>query len=781
MSRRAIPKEEMSVIFSKGLLNEPSGLLKEYRTRNTPLEKIKVPHSSVEDYLAKGWRLSRDLKRDSWLEREKKHQDLLEDDFWCLLYRMGYKELNQRRFIIPYELTDGTVDKKQVDVYGKDDETVLVVECKSALKRSKRSLQKDLAETKSFKSQMATAIKDFYGEEFHPKIVWIYVTRDIIWSQPDIERAQAERIRILTENELDYYDAYIKHMGPAGRYQVLAELLAGEKIPELKDVKVPAVKGKLGKHTYYSFVTKPVDLLKIGFVNHLALNHPDGRPAYQRMVVKNRLKEIAKFIENGGFFPTNLLINFPDPCRFDPLPNKGSSTDAKYGWLYLPDKYKSAWIIDGQHRLYGYSFANPTHWQDDIFVIAFEKMDTATEADLFITINHKQKSVPTSILIALKADLMWGSENSKDRLGAISSSLVKSLNVDPASPLYGKVIMEGLKDKGDKPITIPETVKGLDRSKLLGRVFNGQLIPGPLSDATDDKTIVRARKVLNGYFDVLRDANETRWEAGKAGYLLSNPGVRAHLMLLAALVQHLDTTSDFGSESAPETLIVEKVTKLMGRVLSFISDASDQAFAAKFSRKFGEGGVKSYFFNLCELVAVDIEGFGPDEFRDYILKRDDSRLKDAHSDVIEINHKLMDYVYAKMVAVYGKSRLQSGEERYWAEGIGDAGAKKKAYDKMQADVPAKRKQMFAYLELLDLMKIVRQKENWPHFEAVFNIPKPGEKGKVYYLDWMEEFNELRRVPAHSSSLRLYDEEQYEFLEWLKNELLPRLEEAEANL
>ena len=53
--------------------------------------------------------------------------------------------------------------------------------------------------------------------------------------------------------------------------------------------------------------------------------------------------------------------------------------------------------------------------------------------------------------------------------------------------------------------------------------------------------------------------------------------------------------------------------------------------------------------------------------------------------------------------------------------------------------------MFAYLEVLDLMKVVRQKENWDHFKDVFNIPKPNKKGKTYYLDWMEEFNELRRI------------------------------------
>ena len=96
----------------------------------------------------------------------------------------------------------------------------------------------------------------------------------------------------------------------------------------------------------------------------------------------------------------------------------------------------------------------------------------------------------------------------------------------------------------------------------------------------------------------------------------------------------------------------------------------------------------------------------------------------------------------------------------------------------QQSVPVeKRLPKEAYLHLLDLMKIVRQKENWPHFEPVFNLPMDGEKGKTYYLDWMERLNELRRVPAHPGSLRTYSEEDYAFVDWLKKHLYTRLEKT----
>src|SRR5208337_3528381 len=85
------------------------------------------------------------------------------------------------------------------------------------------------------------------------------------------------------------------------------------------------------------------------------------------------------------------LINFNCECRFDQITEQSEGGSLKFGWLYLPNRYKSAWIIDGQHRLYGFSFFDDKYLESTLFVIAFEKLDGQKEADLFITINHDQK------------------------------------------------------------------------------------------------------------------------------------------------------------------------------------------------------------------------------------------------------------------------------------------------------------------------------------------------------------------------------------------------------
>ena len=59
---------------------------------------------------------------------------------------------------------------------------------------------------------------------------------------------------------------------------------------------------------------------------------------------------------------------------------------------------------------------------------------------------------------------------------------------------------------------------------------------------------------------------------------------------------------------------------------------------------------------------------------------------------------------------------------------------------------------------------------------------PGEKrGNKFYLSWMDTFNELRRVAAHKNALRTYTDDDLDFLDRLRGEILPRLDaDLDAN-
>jgi len=66
-----------------------------------------------------------------------------------------------------------------------------------------------------------------------------------------------------------------------------------------------------------------------------------------------------------------------------------------FGNLILPDRYKSCWVIDGQHRLYGTVFTEQ-EYKNPLFFVAFDKVTKAQEAHIFVEINAKQATVPPS-------------------------------------------------------------------------------------------------------------------------------------------------------------------------------------------------------------------------------------------------------------------------------------------------------------------------------------------------------------------------------------------------
>lgn len=737
-----------------------------------------IAEKDLDEYLKNGWEITKKNKRTYRLKKIKSHDVYLKDKAWCLVERMGYKEINGDIFTISFSNEDGHQNTKQIDVFGCDEETALVIECKSRDTRGRSELRKDIHETICLQDFIRKSIHDHYNGKPLPKIVWIYVTNNIIWSEADIEKARSGNIIVITENELQYFEAFIKHMGPAGKYQILADFLKGQKISGLPDVKIPGIKGKIGGEVFFSFVTTPRTLLRIAFVNHQAFNHPDGRPAYQRMISSSRIKEIGKYIKNGGYFPTNIIVNFINPPKFLPLSNKeNTDPNIKFGWIELPKLFRSAWIIDGQHRLYGYSKLDDEFLDQSLFVLGFEKMDTRKEADLFITINHKQKSVPKSLLVSLLADIRLGSDDPKTALTALASAVVRSLYSDNTSPLFRRYILPGVPPSQSQNLTISETVNGLNKSMLLGKILHGTIVPGPLCAATDVYTIKRARLILNGYFEEIRKANPKRWELGKSAYICVNPGIRAHLSLINEIVKYIESEESIDFHLLDVQDFINHVIKIASPVISYIRDGNDTEIAENFSRKFGEGGVKEYFYKLCELVSKKFSGFGPDEFKEYIIKKDDERVADADKFIINLTNDITNHVIAVLKKVHGTRRMQSGDQSYWELGIEDRKAKEKAYKKQQEDPTEKRLPKEAYLDIVDIRTIIQQKNNWVHFESVFNIPMEGErKGKKYYTNWLVKFNELRRIPAHKSVFRVYSDDDFSFLDYIRSEFYNRLEE-----
>jgi DNA sulfur modification protein DndB len=309
--------------------------------------------------------------------------------------------------------------------------------------------------------------------------------------------------------------------------------------------------------------------------------------------------------------------------------------------------------------------------------------------------------------------------------------------------------------------------------------MKNQYVPGYLSGNTDKKTIDRARKVFNGYFKAIMDANPTRWVAGREEWICVNPGIRAHFMLINDILKHLEIKGKIDPYVETEDRLVEQLMGFISPILQFVKTASLPGLASRFSRKFGEGGVKEYYFNLCEILNKKHNDFGSEEFKSYISRQRDAETSQTRQNVLDLAQAIMDTTIDMLKDLYGANETPSGEKAYWEFGIENTQIKSDAYKKQQMEPVNKRLPKEAYLELIDCEKSFRQQGNWPEFQKVFNIPMPSvnPKSKTYHLDWLVKLNEIRRVAAHGSSIRGFSPEDIEFTGWLKKELYNRLEQT----
>jgi DGQHR domain-containing protein len=131
----------------------------------------------------------------------------------------------------------------------------------------------------------------------------------------------------------------------------------------------------------------------------------EGYLGIQRPVEKKRVKDLQKYVTNeDACFPTAIILSIPGECaRFDEQNNTmvvSNITDVAEGEspIYLRQIAK---VIDGQHRIEGLRNYQGKPFQLNVSI--FVDIDTATQAQIFGTVNLEQTKVNKSLVYDLFA------------------------------------------------------------------------------------------------------------------------------------------------------------------------------------------------------------------------------------------------------------------------------------------------------------------------------------------------------------------------------------------
>ena len=176
-----------------------------------------------------------------------------------------------------------------------------------------------------------------------------------------------------------------------------------------------------GKHRFYS-LTLPSDIL--AKTCYVTSRFDDPVEGFQRTLDKEKAQQIASYIDDGlGTIPTAIIVSAQPEAQFE-----YNSKNKTIEFFEIP---KAFLILDGQHRVFGFSLAETSVRAP---VIVYSGLTRKDESRLFIDINTKQRPVPNELLLDIKSLAEY--ENDSE---AYLRLIYDNFNESSDSALFGKL------------------------------------------------------------------------------------------------------------------------------------------------------------------------------------------------------------------------------------------------------------------------------------------------------------------------------------------------------
>lgn len=716
-----------------------------------------------------GWEYVKDYSDPKFVKvrREKPYDEQFEDRVWLLFYQMGFLHMNKdRNFKMTYDFQNLNFTQ-QIDVFAADEETVLIVECKSADKTKDGTFKKEI---EALHGQMdglrKTALKQFPGR----KVKFIWAVHNYIMSPKDIQRMEEWGIIFFSDSTIDYYCELVRHLGTCARFQLLGNLLANTEIKNMQN-KIPAIKGRMGGHEYYEFSIEPEKLLKIGYVLHRSEANKNMMPTYQRIIKKKRLKEVQNFINNGGYFPNSLIISIDTKgkgIQFDQSLTKVDGALSKLGILHLPKRYHSAYIIDGQHRLYGYSDTDYSK-TNTIPVVAFIDLDRTEQLKLFMDINENQKAVSKTLRVTLNSDMLWDSSDYNARREALRSMIAQKCGEEPTSALLGRIVIGEDEKNSTKCITIEAIQQALKKSHFLSVYGKNNVIisDGSFDVGDNQATVDLLYPFLEACFRLIKTNCEAEWAAGEQGILTINRGIQAVIRVIDDIVIQLLEQKKIVPKSQNIDEIVDEVEYYLEPLMSYINTIDDPA--RKELKGFLGGGADNKFWRSFEkVISEKRDDFNPEGLREFIENETKQYNSESREYLSYIEERVKEMVADALNSYYGDKWLIKGLPKTIYKNA-EKMASDRNYDLLSNDEDGEI-EAWDCVTLSDCKEIVTYSHNWSEiFEPIMTRPEDKNLStKDQKTEWMAVMNkEINKMSKQTYSVpKVTFEMISEVYEWL---------------
>ena len=262
-------------------------------------------------------------------------------------------------------------------------------------------------------------------------------------------------------------------------------------------MKLTAIKVSQPLADFYITKIKASDLLNVSFSEQLQYQENGELKGSQRKIDVRRLKEIAKFIDSVEMsFPSSIIlaVNYTEGGYVLEDDNKERwSISHLNGDIYeitLPDHKKLAAIIDGQHRLNAFNYAEENNKEIEVVCSIYFDLPNSYQAFLFATINGNQKKVDKSLALEQFGFNVENEPESSWTPEKLAVYFSRKLNFREDSPLYKKI---KLAPQYDASLSV-------DRSDWI--ISTAAIVEGILSlissNPKRDRVLMAEKKIFSG-------------------------------------------------------------------------------------------------------------------------------------------------------------------------------------------------------------------------------------------------------------------------------------------
>jgi DNA sulfur modification protein DndB len=704
-----------------------------------------VARPMIETYEQDGWAVDKRLRRSVKMRKPKPHDRAFRDRVWSTFARLDFELMNRGDGV---DLAVGAGgERHHVSVLAGDDEVILVVMCLSSETLRTTHLRHEIQSVIDSRA----GIMKFLRRQFAGRKVKFIIATNNIAVTPSSEAAMADAdIVHIDEDSIEYFTMLAEHLGTAARYQLLGSLFAGQRIPAL-DPEVHAVRGRMGGLTYFFFAIEPDRLLKVAYVLHRNKANSSLMPTYQRLIKRSRLQAVSRFVNDGGFFPNSIIINLETGSRaprFDAVSKAGDGP--VLGTLHLPQTYRAAYVIDGQHRLYGYAHSDRAV-SELVPVVAFVNLPRSEQVRLFMQINENQQAVPKNLRNTLNADLLWDSDDLREQVRALKLRIAQHLGEAKTSPLYGRIILGENPRSAIRCLTIDAINNGLTRGNFLGSFYKASVKEvGTFYAGTNDATFDALVPFIERCLAYVRDGLGTQWALGgdEGGFVFINSGVESLLRIFSDVIDDLVATARIDPRSSSTDQLLSMAVPYLDRIVEYLQSLTGEQ-AAEYRRMYGSGGSTRYWRRLQVAIREGRPHFSPPGLASFLEDEAKAFNTESYEMIRGLETFLNQDVRRRLEDEFGGAKwFHLGVPRSVRESALQLAAQKN----VELD-PDEQVGPWECLHLIDYQTIMVQSQDiWLNLFAR-QYTRPGDESKSggwrRRSSWLVELNRIRNENHHT--------------------------------